>query len=95
MVRLNKKKSNMIDCMGKYYLIQVIFLVLYIKEHICVTKIISLHCKGRLLRGATPFSNFVFSAAVTRNYETYNYVHILKFRRAILRTLRSTVHDPC
>ena len=32
----------MIDCMGKYYLRQMIFLVLYIWEHICVIKKISL-----------------------------------------------------
>ena len=32
MVQLNKDKSNMIDCMGKYYLKQIVFLVLYIKN---------------------------------------------------------------
>ena len=42
MVQMNNNKSNMIDCMGKYYLKQMVFLVLYIKEHICVIKKLSL-----------------------------------------------------
>ena len=42
MVQLNKNEYNMIDCMGKYYLKQMIFLALYLKEHICVIKKISL-----------------------------------------------------
>ena len=46
MVQLNKNKSNIIDCMLKYYLKQMIFLVLYIKEHICIIKNIT---KGRLV----------------------------------------------
>ena len=43
----------MIDCMGKYYLKQMVYLVLYIKEHICVLKTMSLkvdfnNCRERI-----------------------------------------------
>ena len=45
MLQLNKNKPNMMDSMGKYYLKQMIFQVLYIREHICIIKNIT---KGRL-----------------------------------------------
>ena len=71
MVQLNKNKSNMIDCMGEYYLNQMVFLVFYIKEHICDKKMslkVDFNINGREGKGDI-FDDILLHLDVNRDGE--------------------------